>query len=121
MKSEITKYIHTKRINSYPKLHLLLFLHRYPNSGNTSEELAERLYFGNTPQLSEMIEELQDVGLLDCEADTYKLCNNPETQSLLQKFAIAFEDPVERQEIIKHIAYAEYLGQDNGISQARWQ
>lgn len=109
MKNGITTYIHNKRINSYPKLQLLLFFYRYPETVSTPAELAERLYFGDTPQLVEMVNDFQAVGLLDCVADSYKLCDKPETHSFLQQFAEAFEDPLERQEIIKHIAYAEYL------------
>ena len=42
--NDLTEFIRVRRIDSFQKLRLLIFLYRHPESSWTSREIAERLY-----------------------------------------------------------------------------
>ncbi|MCL4300228.1 MAG: hypothetical protein KJ077_31130 [Anaerolineae bacterium] len=102
---------YAKHVDSLPKLHFLLFLHRHPEISATSQEFAERLYFGHTPLLETILAELCHAGLLDQIEDCYKLGHGLEIQSFLQSLAHAFEDPLARQKVLDQIRYRSTAAQ----------
>lgn len=102
---------YAKHIDSLPKLHFLLFLHRHPEMSGTSQEFAERLYFGHTPLLETILAELCNAGLLDQIENCYKLCHEAEIRSYLQCLASAFEDPLARQKILNQIRHRSAAAQ----------
>jgi|SRR6185503_12058644 len=89
-----------RHINSFQKLHFLLFLHQHPDMKGTCQEFGERLYFGYTPLLEEMINELYTAGLVECIENCYQLSHEPEVLSCLQDLAGAFEYPLSRQQVL---------------------
>jgi hypothetical protein len=89
-----------KHIDTFPKLHFLLFLHQHPNMKGTSQEFGQRLYFGHTPLMDEMISELYSAGLIERIENCYQLSHDPEVLSCLQCLAGAFESPLTRYQIL---------------------
>ena len=100
MNKGISQDIYSKQIDSYQKLHLLLFLYQHPEMKGTYQEFAERLYFGDTVLLAKILADLQLVGLVEQVDRRYKLCNKPAAKAYLQRLARAFDDPLTRQEIL---------------------
>lgn len=94
-----------KHIDSVPKLQFLLFLHRHPEMSGTSQEFAERLYFGHTPLLETILTELCSAGLLDQIENCYKLCQDAEKRAYLRYLASAFEDPLTRQKVLDQVRH----------------
>jgi hypothetical protein len=66
----------------------------------TCQEFGERLYFGHTPLMDEMINELNSVGLIERIENCYRLSHDPEVLSCLQDLAGAFESPLTRQKML---------------------
>ena len=102
---DIAKFIQTKHIDSFQKLHLLIFFHEHPESSWTSQQLAERLYLGDVPLLEGMLADLQAAGLIDCAANRCKLSDDAWIRSRLQSLAkiCEGEDPLARQKILDRV------------------
>jgi DNA-binding IscR family transcriptional regulator len=73
--SDIAKFIQARHIDSFQKLHLLIFLHQHPEMSWTSQQMAERLYLGDVPWLEKIIADLQAEGLVDCAGNRCKVCD----------------------------------------------
>lgn len=95
-------FLDNKHIDSYQKLRVLLFLYQHPWLKN-KQQLIERLYFGDTPLLDEIIGDLRRTGLLECDQTGCRLCNDVEVKTCLQQLADAFEDPLIRQQLLEQI------------------
>jgi hypothetical protein len=89
-----------RHINSFPKLRFLLSLQQHPNIKGTCQEFGERLYFGHTPLMDEMINELYSAGLIERIENCYQLSHDPEVLSCLQYLAGAFESPLTRHQVL---------------------
>ena len=89
-----------RHIDSVPKLRFLLFLHQHPGMKGTCQEFGERLYFGHTPLMDEMINELFSAGLIERIENCYRLSHDPEILSCLQYLAGAFESPLTRPQVL---------------------
>jgi hypothetical protein len=96
-------FIRAKRIDSFQKLYVLLFLHQHPTLVGTSQQLANKLYLGHLPLVKEILNDLRSVGLVDGVGGRYKLCNDSEVGSCLQSLAEAIKDPLARQEILEQV------------------
>jgi hypothetical protein len=107
----ITDYIEARHIDSFQKLHFLLFLHQHPDMTGTSREFAERLYLGYTPVWDRIIMELCRAGLLERVGNCYKLCNGPDVQTCLQHLDKACEDPLARQKILDQVRHRVTVAQ----------
>jgi hypothetical protein len=103
MNNTVANFIHIKRIDSYQKLHVLLFLNQHSELITTSQQLAEKLYFGDLSLLEEIVKDLCMEGLVECVANRYALHNEPDTKLNLQRLAAAFEDPLNRQKILNQV------------------
>lgn len=89
-----------RHIDSFPKLRFLLFLQQHPDLKGTCQEFGERLYFGHTPLMDEMINELFCAGLIERIENCYQLSHDPEVRSCLQVLAGAFESPLTRHQVL---------------------
>jgi DNA-binding IscR family transcriptional regulator len=105
----VGNFIHARHIDSYQKLYVLLFLSRHTELIATSRQLAEQLFLGDLSLLEEIINDLCREGLVDYVADGYVLHNEPDTQLGLQRLAEAFEDPLDRQEILDQVTNGSSL------------
>ncbi|MFN8456116.1 MAG: hypothetical protein U0401_15855 [Anaerolineae bacterium] len=96
-------FLHTKQIDSFQKLRFLLFLEQHPTFEGTAQEYAQHLHLGSGLLLSDIIHELQNVGLLVNGADCWQLADTLEVKEDLQHLAKAFENPLTRQEILSQL------------------
>ena len=105
----VGNFIRIKHIDSYQKLHVLLFPNQHPESIATSQQLSEQLFLGDLPLLEEIINDLCREGLVDCVTNRYALHNELDTKLSLQNLARVFEDPLGRQEIIDQVTAGSSL------------
>ncbi|NJN93574.1 MAG: Rrf2 family transcriptional regulator [Anaerolineales bacterium] len=103
MNEAVHNYIRTKKIDSFQKLRLLLFLHRHPHMRVSSQELAHRLHLGDTLLIETILADLRQSGLVTQMGNNYQLPDEPELKLYLQQLASAFEHPVTRQELLKQV------------------
>lgn len=102
---DVAKFIRARRIDSFQKLRLLVFLHQHPESSWTSQEIAEKLYLGDVPLLEGIMADLRSAGLVDCEGHGCTLHNEPGVRSCLQRLDEMFEDPLARQQILDQVTH----------------
>lgn len=103
MSPGVANRIHAKNINSFQKLYFLLFLYHHPDMKGTSQEFAERSYFGNTLLIDQIMIDLQQVGLVDQIQNIYQLHCEPDLASWLRDLDRAFQDPLARQELLSEV------------------
>jgi hypothetical protein len=103
MDNSVTNFLRTKRIDSFQKLHFLLFLHRYPKMKGTCQEFAARLHLGDLPLLEKIIADLHRVGLLERMGQHCRLLDEPGLRANLHFLARAFENPLTRQKILDQV------------------
>ncbi len=101
--NNITNFIHTKQIDSFQKLRVLLFLQQHPEIEGTCQELAERLYLGDTLLVQEIVHDLQKADLLVSVEHRWKLSDEPEVKTSLQHLTRGFENPLVRQELLAQV------------------
>lgn len=99
----VSHYIRTKQIDSFQKLRFLLFLYQHPDLKGTVQEFSERLYLGDIPLLTDIIMDLQHVGLVARTQNRYTLRNKSEIKLNLQRLTEVFEDPITRQELLSQV------------------
>jgi hypothetical protein len=99
----IVNCIHTKQIDSFQKLHFLLFLHQHPKFQGTCQEFAERLHLGDILLVEGIIADLLSVGMSACEKNYYLLSDDPDVRSIVRSLAQAFEDPLNRQVMLDQV------------------
>jgi len=105
----LASYVKSKGIDSFQKLQVLLFLSQHPTVNGTCQEFSERLYMGDTVQLTKIIADLQFAGLLEQEGNCYKLRDKPDVKLYLQNLARLFENPLSRQELIDCIQRQKFI------------
>jgi hypothetical protein len=105
MSELLTHFIKNKKINSYQKVRLLLFLYHHPCIKPTIPELAQKLYLGEIHILMNIMTELEVVGLIDCKENRYALGNDPAITAMLQRLSKTVDDPIARQRILQQISY----------------
>ena len=103
MDNIVVDFIRAKRIDSFQKLYVLLFLYQHPKLVGTSQKLADQLYLGHLSLVEEILNDLRRVGLVDGVGSRYKLCNDSKIGSCLQSLAEAVKDPLARQEILDQV------------------
>lgn len=103
MNSMVGRYLREKRIDSFQKLRLLLFMYQHPEVTGSVRELADRMYLGDTPLLTAVLFDLHKTGLLDRCEHGYRLRNEPDVTRFLQNLARAFEHPLSRVEILNQL------------------
>jgi hypothetical protein len=103
MNEMVTNFLREKYIDSFQKLHVLLFMHQYPYRVKNCQQLAAELYIGETPLLEQTLHELQQIGLIYNEAGRCSLSEEPEVKASLQELALIFADPVARQRLLNKL------------------
>ncbi|MCB0167348.1 MAG: hypothetical protein KDI79_24170 [Anaerolineae bacterium] len=101
MKSQLSRYLQNKGIDSFQKLQFLLFLYKNPSLKGTLHELAQRTYFGDTNLLSKILADLHSVGLVEESDRSYKLAETPGVITYLKGLARLFDDPLTRQNLLQ--------------------
>lgn len=93
-----------KQIDSFPKLRFLLFLRQNPYLNGNTQNLAEKLYI-EAPLVEKLIHDFQQVGLLEVGQGNYcyRLSNEPDLKTWLEKLAAMFDQPVARQELLARV------------------
>jgi hypothetical protein len=109
MSDRVVDFIRIRRIDSFQKLRLLLFLFQHPDLSGTSQQFAKHLFLGDTRLLEQMIRDLQEVGLVECVDNHCRLYNQPEVRSCLQCLARAFEDPLARQKMLDQVRNGSFF------------
>lgn len=95
--------IRCRGIDSWQKLHALLWLYEHRDLRLTCEELAQRLYLGDMGMVKAMLGELRDAGFLVEEERRCALAETPEVLTCLEYLHRSFADPLARQELIERI------------------
>lgn len=99
-------FLQSRRIDSFQKLQVLLFMHQNPHLCGTVQEFAQHLYFGDTTQLKNILTELQAVNLVICSGIYYKLHHEPSNNQYLHNLARDFENPLSRQVLLQELTPA---------------
>ena len=99
----LARFIHSKHIDSFQKLRLLIYLQQRPEQRASRQDFAERLHLGDTAFLDGIVSDLQEVGILVRAGRRWRLCDEPNVRSCVRNLVGAFESPLDRQEIIEQI------------------
>lgn len=112
--------IRCRVIDSWQKLHLVLWLVDHPEPRPTCRELARALYLGDEGLVKSMLLELREAGLVAEVEGQCALPDDPEVQACLQYLQQTYADPAARQELIARIRAAGPSGEDrtDGFSPA---
>ncbi|MFC1974854.1 hypothetical protein ACFLXQ_00475 [Chloroflexota bacterium] len=108
MNDTIITFIHSKHIDSFQKLRLLLFLQRHPGTKGTCAIFAERLCLGNTSLINNIVDELQKDGLLVHSSEGWALCDEPNVSTCLECLTSAFNHPLRRQKLLAQVNHHHY-------------
>lgn len=101
--AQLEEFILRRRIDSFHKIWLLLFLHQHSQEDRINRDYVRLVTFTDAPALDEVIEELQDAGLLIANGETLSLKDDPGVRSDLDAMADVYEDPAGRQELLRRL------------------
>ena len=104
MNELITDFLHSRQINSFQKLRILLFMAQHPHRLGTSQQWAEWLYLGDSFFLEKILRELRQVGLINCRPEGCTLANEAEIKTHLKALGRIFNDPLARQTLLQHVS-----------------
>jgi len=104
----LSHFIAHKRINSFQKLRLLLFLYHYPDRVKSCQEISDWLHIKDTLLVDAILSELEDAGLLVRKGNRCYVSGEPDIQQNLQELSTGFDDPLTRQEILARIRPKNY-------------
>jgi hypothetical protein len=104
MNELITDFLHTRQINSFQKLRILLFMAQHPHRMGTCQQWAEWLHLGDTSLLEKLLGELRQAGLISCRQEGCTLVNEAEIKSHLKALGRIFNDPLARQTLLRHVS-----------------
>ena len=101
--ASLERFILHRKIDSFHKIWFLLFLHQHSPENRINRDYVRQITFTDAPTLDEVIEELQDAGLLESTGEALSLRDAPEARSDLDMMAHVFEDPTGRQELLRRL------------------
>ena len=101
--ASLERFIIHRRIDSFHKLWFLLFLHQRSNENRVNREYVRQVTFADAPTLDEVIDELQNAGLLKTRGESLSIVDDQEVRSDLDRMASVFEDPPGRQELLRRL------------------
>jgi hypothetical protein len=104
MNELIGNFLHTRQINSFQKLRILLVMDQDPHRVGTYHQWAKWLYLGDTPLLEQILEELQQVGLITYEQGHWTLADEAEIKPSLKALGKLFNDPLTRQQLLQQVS-----------------
>lgn len=96
-------FLRQQGIGSFQEVRLLLFLWQHPEFSGTYEQFCDRLYLGDSPLVEQMLNHLDDIGLIQRRDGRFKLANQAELQTSLDQLAQAFDHPLARQQLLAGI------------------
>lgn len=99
----LERFILQRRIDSFHKIWFLLFLHQHSEQRQINREYIRQVTFTDAPTLDEVIEELEEAGLLTAAGDALSLEDAPDVRCELDVMALVFEDPTGRQELLRRL------------------
>ena len=105
MYDQALNFVRRRGIRSFQELRLLLFLWQHPEFVGTYQQFCQCLYLGDCPLLEETINHLHDHGLVQCCEGCYKLTDQVEIKTGLERLARAFEHPLTRQRLLAEISH----------------
>lgn len=108
-----TTCIRCRVVDSWQKLHILLWLYEHRDLRLTCEELAQRLFLGDVSMVKEMLGELRTAGFLVAQEGRCALSDSPDVQACLASLHQAFADPLARQELIARIREVSPPGRES--------
>ena len=108
--------IQVKHIDSFQKLRVLLYLYENPDTIESPQDLAKRLYLGDVTLMEEIIGELHRDGFLEDIEIGYKLCQTPEVERCLRCLYQNFEQPLRRQRLLNEIS-STAIADDDELSE----
>ena len=103
MEKFVHKFIQVKQIDSFQKLHFVLFLQKHPDFKGTRREFAERLHLKDLSLLNRIILDLEKVKLLTQTGQRWGLPDEPELTVNLELLVRVFENPLARQKLLKQV------------------
>ena len=80
-----------------------MFLHQHSMKHQINREYIRQATFTDAPTLDEVIEELQDAGLLNCIGEVLSLDDAADVRCQLDTMAHVFEDPSGRQALLRRL------------------
>ncbi len=101
--ASLEEFILHRKIDSFHKIWFLLFLHQHTREDRINREYVRQVTFTDAPALDEVIDELQDAGLLIANGEALSLRDAPGVRSDLNAMADVFEDPAGRQELLRRL------------------
>ena len=101
--ASLEKFIQQHRIDSFHKIWFLLFLHQHTEQQQSNREYIRQVTFTDAPTLDEMIEELQQSGLLTATGELLRLGDAPDMRRELDALAHVFAEPIVRQELLRKL------------------
>lgn len=98
--------IRCRGIDSWQKLHVVLWLYEHRDLRLTCEELAERLFLGDPGTAKAMLGELREAGFVVAVEGRCALNDTPDVLRCLDQLRRLFTDPLARQALIERIRQA---------------
>ena len=99
----VSNFILEKKIDSFQKLRLLLYLYQHPGVARTSEQFGQQLFISDSRLMEEIIYGLRRAGLVDVIGQRYILRDDPAVMITLQRLTRLYDDPVSRQRLLDHV------------------
>ena len=96
-------FLSVRKIDTYQKLRLILFLHKHPQTAGTCQEFAKKLHLADTVFLERIVADLEAVDLIIQADNRYCLSSDPDVRQYLGELSKAYDDPVARQDIIRQV------------------
>jgi hypothetical protein len=103
MHNEVINFLRRQGVHSYQEIRLLLFFCQHPDFAGTYHQFCERLYLGDCAMLEQIIRRFQHNGLIECHEGRYKLVDKPDVKARLELLAIAFDQPLSRQQLLASV------------------
>jgi hypothetical protein len=98
-------FVRERRLDSFQKLRLVLWLGHNPGRGFSSQQVSAALHVSDQRLLDGLLAELCETGVICCDGGLWTLADLPELRRCLDCLAIRFEDPLLRQKLLDHIGY----------------
>ena len=99
----VSNFMLEKKIDSFQKLRLLLFLYHHPDMVGTSEQFGRQLFISDSRLMDDLIYGLRTAGLIDNVGKRYVLHDDPAVQMTLRRLDHFFDDPVTRQQLLDRV------------------
>lgn len=109
MPEMVMDFVQSKRINSFHKLHFLLFLYQNPGLSGTSENFARHMYLGDIALVQQIMADLSAVGLLECVDQQCRLRDDHSVKTLLHRLHQIYIDPLGRQQLLDVVRRSPFL------------